>query len=679
MMKISCCYYKYNLFNLTLLLQLHLMLSLAANQYGKCFPMKCGKLNISFPFHLQNVQESFCGYPGFGVSCNDDLFPLFNISGDTYVIKDIWYESRRFQVLNSALVDGVLGEKKCVHSLHNLSINNNMIELAKNHDDIFLFPNCSEEVMKEYGDKRVKCGRLAVYRNDSIFKDLKGKCNGVVIAVPFNDDGMSDPKVLDMLERGVLLNWTAYNCSVCLNSGGQCGFDEANTQFNCFCPDRTHALQCPSSVKAAQPAKHLPSKHIPGLIIGLGVGGFVFLLVAFIAIWHRKKLKFGRSKFVTRGVSLDRSASDVEKGSIYFGIPLFSYSELLEATDKFSESKELGDGGFGTVYYGKLKDGREVAVKRLYEKSFKRVEQFMNEVQILTRLRHQNLVSLYGCTSQHSRELLLVYEYVDNGTVADHLYGEKAKPGSLTWPLRLRIAIETASALSYLHASDIIHRDVKTNNILLDSSFKVRVADFGLSRLFPIDVTHVSTAPQGTPGYLDPEYHQCYQLTGKSDVYSFGVVLIELISSLPAIDLERHRHEINLSNYAMNRIQRCAFDELVDAQLGFTSDFKVRKMTTLVAELAFQCLQHDKEFRPSMDEVLESLNRIESTDYDALQAEEMTKDAGGVVKLQNSHLPPSPIEDDQAQLLSSNQPHPPSPISVMDKWDSRSTTNSNCK
>ncbi|KAK7390888.1 hypothetical protein VNO78_19057 [Psophocarpus tetragonolobus] len=173
----------------------------------------------------------------------------------------------------------------------------------------------------------------------------------------------------------------------------------------------------------------------------------------------------------------------------------------------------------------------------------------------------------------------------------------------------MKIAIETASALAYLHASDIIHRDVQTQNILLTESFSVKVVDFGLSRLFPNDVTHVSTAPLGTPGYVDPEYHQCYQLTNKSDVYSFGVVLIELISSMPAIAMRRRRDEINLSNLAIKKIQQSAFSELVDPSLGFefNSDSEVKRMMVSVAELAFQCLQRDKELRPSMDEVLKIL------------------------------------------------------------------------
>ncbi|KAL0289547.1 UNVERIFIED_CONTAM: LEAF RUST 10 DISEASE-RESISTANCE LOCUS RECEPTOR-LIKE PROTEIN KINASE-like 1.2 [Sesamum angustifolium] len=284
---------------------------------------------------------------------------------------------------------------------------------------------------------------------------------------------------------------------------------------------------------------------------------------------------------------------DLEKA----GVHIFYYHELEEATDHFNPKRELGDGGYGAVYKGKLQDGRVVAVKRLYENHYKRVEQFTNEVELLARLRHQNLVSLYGCTPCRSRELLLVYEYIPNGTLADHLHGQRAKPDPS-------------------HGShDVVHRDVKSTNILLDNNFNVKVADFGLSRLLPTNVTHVSTAPQGTPGYVDPEYNEFYQLTEKSDVYSFGVVLLELISSKPAVDITRHRNEINLSTMAISKIQKHALHELVDPHLGFESDYKVRTMIVAVAELAFQCLQNGRDMRPHMQDVVNFLQEIQSKDY----------------------------------------------------------------
>jgi serine/threonine protein kinase len=266
-------------------------------------------------------------------------------------------------------------------------------------------------------------------------------------------------------------------------------------------------------------------------------------------------------------------------------------------------------------------------VKRLYKNNYKRVEQFLNEVDILSRLLHQNLVTLYGCTSRRSRDLLLVYEFIPNGTVADHLHGPHASERGLTWALRMNIAIETAEALAYLHAVEIIHRDVKTNNILLDNSFHVKVADFGLSRLFPLEVTHVSTVPQGTPGYVDPVYHQCYKLTDKSDVYSFGVVLVELISSKPAVDMSRSHSEINLANMALNRIQNHEVKQLVDPELGYETDSGTKRMIDLVAELAFQCLQMERDLRPPIKEVVEVLNRIKNRECQAKRNSSAKEDA----------------------------------------------------
>ncbi|KAG1330667.1 LEAF RUST 10 DISEASE-RESISTANCE LOCUS RECEPTOR-LIKE PROTEIN KINASE-like 1.2 [Cocos nucifera] len=397
-----------------------------------------------------------------------------------------------------------------------------------------------------------------------------------------------------------------------------------------------------------------------GAGVGAGVGGFIAGGLLCLLWYKSRERKQHSTSSILLGPTTSSEPSsnrDPELGSSQYQTTLFPYEELKEATNGFSTSRELGGGGFGIVYKGKLRDGRVVAVKRLYKNNWKRVEQFMNEVEILSQLRHPNLVSLYGCTSRHSRELLLVYEYVPNGTVADHLHGPHAHNRALTWPIRMRIAVETADAVAYLHAVEpqIIHRDVKTSNILLDSSFHVKVADFGLSRLFPLDATHVSTAPQGTPGYVDPFYHRCFQLTDKSDVYSFGVVLAELISSKPAVDTNRTYREINLANMTVSKIQNCQLEQLVDPRLGYQSDWEMKTMITLVAELALRCLQLEREMRPSIKEVLEVLRGIESGEYKTKKVVEADV----------------PVREDDS-LLKNILSY--SPDSITGRWESRATT-----
>nr|XP_034899144.1 LEAF RUST 10 DISEASE-RESISTANCE LOCUS RECEPTOR-LIKE PROTEIN KINASE-like 1.2 isoform X2 [Populus alba] len=488
-----------------------------------CEPKNCGAgPNISYPFWLSQEQQPFCGYLNFMLNCSEKK-PVLTISNDVFIIEDIFYANNSMRVVNAAVY-----EETCPPPLHNINLDRTPFTISPGYTNLSFFYNCTSKPKDNYSLYDLSCATNSTHYSfdgfhlEEIEMRNNYSCHDFANA-PIHtgeDIGSLHPaNYTEVLKMGFLLNWTAPNCSTCERRG---------TSLN------------------------VGRKVAIGL--GASLGTLVTMLIAFF-FWYRRKKRQYESIFSRSIKSVPSSKAHTEKRSSYNGAHLFSYEELEEATNNFDKTRELGDGGFGTVYYGKLPDGLEVAVKRLYENNYKRLEQFLNEVDILTPLRHQNLVLLHGCTSRDSRELLLVYQYIPNGTLADHLHGERAKPGALPWSTRMNIAVETACALAYLHASDIVHRDVKTSNILLDNSFCVKVADFGLSRLFPTDVTHVSTAPQGTPGYVDPEYHQCYQLTDKSDVYSFGVVLIELISSMPAVDISRHRHEINLSTMAINKIQ----------------------------------------------------------------------------------------------------------------------------
>ncbi|XP_019182469.1 PREDICTED: LEAF RUST 10 DISEASE-RESISTANCE LOCUS RECEPTOR-LIKE PROTEIN KINASE-like 1.4 [Ipomoea nil] len=627
---------------------------------GKAF--RCANIeNISYPF-WGGERPDYCGYPGFELDCNSEDAPVISIQSTKYKVVCIDSSERRITVARQDLERDI-----CLTNPQNSNLDFSLFNYVSDDINITIFYDCSfvPKVIPLPNSNRFNCSSSTKTFGFYLVGDVEIPpgitCDSHIMAT-VNQTGArvlashtGDPRQVlrATLASGFSLQWTADNafCDRCTQSGGRCGSssNQPSTPFACYCADGSHSIFCND--------KNSSGLGIAGAVLaGIGIGWIMFFYR------QRRKQQAHQPPPTDLPVPSSNGPSDPSTSSTtnipsyhssrsqtvfgtessYFGAQLFSYAELQDATDNFDQSRELGDGGFGTVYYGELQDGREVAVKRLYENNFKRVEQFMNEVEILTKLRHKNLVTLYGCTSKQSRDLLLVYEYIPNGTVADHLHGKRAKSGMLSWSIRLNIAIETAEALAYLHRSDIIHRDVKTNNILLDNDFHVKVADFGLSRLFPNDVTHVSTAPQGTPGYVDPEYYQVYQLTEKSDVYSFGVVLVELISSLQAVDTSRHRHDINLANMALNKVQNDTLHELVDQNLGFTTNSSVRRMTTQVAQLAFRCLQGERDMRPSMQEVVDALKGLQDEELnpDKVEVLDIVVQGGGVA-LKSNATPPS--------------------------------------
>ncbi|KAL9158447.1 hypothetical protein ABFS82_08G069500 [Erythranthe guttata] len=613
----------------------------------------CGNTitRIGYPFRGSR-DPPYCGHPSLVLECDDrNNATIIDIMSSKYRVLEIHQNAQTMRVVRDDIMEGT-----CPQEIANATLDYTLFDYGAAYTNFTFLFGCPRSNLPGL-ISLTSCGN-SEYGGVYVIPGMRApvNCNSsVVVPVDVSGNGGVGPtnttRLEEIIRRGFVITWkvSSKSCIDCTESGGRCGYDPEANRTTCFCRDPPCASDTCSMASGASPANRpQPGNNGSKLKIGLPIGGAVLAGVGlgWLIFYCRQRSKQRHQRLASRSTeatskeitnpssskplsttlstnfstsvpSYPSSKSDLGRGSAYFGVQVFSYEDLEAATDSFNPSRELGDGGFGTVYYGVLSDGRIVAVKRLYENNFKRVEQFMNEVEILTRLRHKNLVVLFGCTSRRSRELLLVYEYIPNGTVADHLHGKRAGSGLLSWPVRLNIAIETAEALSYLHISDVIHRDVKTNNILLDNDFHVKVADFGLSRLFPNDVTHVSTAPQGTPGYVDPEYYQCYQLTEKSDVYSFGVVLIELISSLQAVDTNRHRHDINLANMAVNKIQNRALHELVDSSIGFETNVTVRRMATLVSELAFRCLQQDRETRPSMEEVVEALRGIKNEDMNS--------------------------------------------------------------
>ncbi|CAA0811472.1 Leucine-rich repeat protein kinase family protein, partial [Striga hermonthica] len=294
------------------------------------------------------------------------------------------------------------------------------------------------------------------------------------------------------------------------------------------------------------------------------------------------------------------------------GARWFSYDELKKCTSNFSQSNQIGSGGYGKVYRGVLSTGQVVAIKRAQQGSTQGGLEFKTEIELLSRVHHKNLLGLVGFCFEQG-EQMLVYEFMANGTLRESLSGKSGV--HLDWKRRLRIALGSARGLAYLHElanPPIIHRDVKSSNILLDDNLTAKVADFGLSKLVSDSSKgHISTQVKGTLGYLDPEYYMTQQLTEKSDVYSFGVVMLELITA---------KQPIEKGKYVVREV-RALIDKNDETHYGLAEimDPIIRGAPCLVGfhrfiELAVQCVEELASDRPTMAEVVKSLENILQND-----------------------------------------------------------------
>ncbi|KAF9604154.1 hypothetical protein IFM89_002829 [Coptis chinensis] len=349
--------------------------------------------------------------------------------------------------------------------------------------------------------------------------------------------------------------------------------------------------------------------------IGVLVGGVLALVTAGLAILCYK----------IRRRSIAHKARDSTKKLLSeaggcFTVHLYTYKEIERATYHFSEKYKLGSGAYGTVYAGKLHNDEWVAIKKIRRRdSTDGTVPIMNEIKLISSVNHPHLVHLLGFCLENG-EQILVYEFMSNSTLSQHLQRERGT--GLPWTIRLNIATETAHAIAHLHSAmdpPIYHRDIKSSNILLDYNFSSKVADFGLSRFGMPESSHISTAPQGTPGYLDPQYQQNFHLSDKSDVYSFGVVLMEIITGMKVIDFSRSQSEVNLASLAIEKIGKGCLHEIIDPLLEPHRDAWTLSSVLKMAELAFRCLAFHRDMRPSMMEVAAELEEIKLSGWAPLE------------------------------------------------------------
>ncbi|WOL16218.1 serine/threonine-protein kinase isoform X1 [Canna indica] len=308
---------------------------------------------------------------------------------------------------------------------------------------------------------------------------------------------------------------------------------------------------------------------------------------------------------------------------------IYTYKELKDATDDFSPANKLGEGSFGSVYKGRLRDGKAVAVKVLSSESKQGIRQFLTEIIVVSRIIHENLVKIYGCCAEGTHRII-VYNYLENNSLARTLLGSSHSSIQFNWRTRAKICVGVARGLAFLHEEvhpHVVHRDIKASNILLDKDLTPKISDFGLAKLLPENMTHISTRVAGTIGYLAPEYAIRGQVTRKSDVYSYGVLLLEIVSGrcnsntiLSYEDQFLQEGSPNIMNGCLvlqtwALYERGELVHIIDSSL--TDDLDVEEACRFL-KVGLLCAQDSMKLRPSMSTVIRMLSGDEDVVSDKI-------------------------------------------------------------
>ncbi|KAE8788698.1 putative receptor-like protein kinase [Hordeum vulgare] len=575
-------------------------LRLPAAAGAACSPKRCGDLNITSPFWLEESGQPPCGSPSFQLNCNGSQALLSRSMFGRYQVVHVFAKNSSFIAVdnNLPLFDG------CPKWWFNISLGLELspFVISKNNRELLALDMCSKQVTPP-GFNRTRCANESFYRLGGEYgshRELAGlppTCRLSVVPVlsfPDSDDYISS------MRQGFLLEWTVPSdqCPMCEASGGQCRYANDGTGFSCNCSGDAYPDKC---------GRKGTSKKIMLIAMTSAAGALLFTCI-YVLVWCKngKRLCLLLCKKTSSNTEKNYEAMIVSYGSL--APKRYMYSEVMKITS--SPQDQLGKGGYGVVFKGKLHDGRLVAVKFLHDCKGNG-DEFVNEVMSIGRTSHVNVVSLYGFCLEGSKRAL-IYEYMPSGSLDKYIYSEHPKE-ILGWERLYVIAIGIARGLEYLHHScntRIVHFDIKPQNILLDKDFSPKIADFGLAKLCHTKESKLSmTGARGTIGFIAPEVHSRTfgVVSTKSDVYSYGMMLLEMvggrrnIKSIVAKSSEKYFPDWIYDHFVQD-------DGLQACEVTREIEEIARKMTMI----GLWCVQILPAYRPTITKVLEMFER--STD-----------------------------------------------------------------